>query len=466
MRRIMTAACVAGLTLAIGAPAFAGAISLATTRVANGVAYPTFVTHAPGDPDRLFILQKTGQIKILDLTTNTILPTNFLNVSVTGGTSLNDERGLLGLAFHPDYETNGFFYINYTGSGGATTIRRYKVSGDPNIADASSGVTILTISQPFTNHNGGWIGFKPGTDHLYIGTGDGGSANDPGNRAQDITSQLLGKMLRIIPSTSEPASPTYTIPSDNPFVGVTGDDEIWGYGLRNPWRCSFDRQTGDLYIGDVGQNAWEEIDVVASDSPGGLNFGWRCMEGNNCTGLSGCTCNDNALTDPAYAYSHSNGFSVTGGYVYRGCAIPEIDGFYFFGDYVLQRLWTGRWNGSILSGVQLITTQLSPSIEGFTVNQISAFGEDANGEIYICDHGGSTTGQIFKIIPSSGEVDCDKAPCVGDLTGDGIVGAEDLASLLANWGPQPKGNDADLDGDGDVGPADLAIMLGAWGDCP
>ncbi len=446
-----------------------GAEPLTTTRVASGLAYPVFVTHAPGDTDRLFIVQKGGKIRILDLNTGDLLSSDYLNITslVTGGSSTNDERGLLGLAFHPNYNENGYFYVNYTGpSNGDTVVARYQVSdSDPNRASASTATTIMQFNQPFGNHNGGWIGFGP-DGYLYIATGDGGSGNDPGNRAQDITNQPLGKMLRIDPSVEEPATPPYTIPSDNPFVGVTGDDEIWSYGLRNPWRNSFDRVTGDLYIADVGQNAREEVNVQPAKSIGGENYGWRCKEGNICTGLSGCSCSSPSLTDPVHVYTHSQGFSITGGYVYRGCAIPTLDGTYFFADYVLQRIWSFKWDGADgTTDFVTRTSELSPSVEGFTINQISSFGEDANGEIYIVDQGSGTSGQVFKIIPEAGEVVCGGDPCVGDLDEDGVVGAADLAGLLAAWGAC-EGCPADLDGDGMVGPADLAGLLAAWGDCP
>lgn len=455
---------------AAGMGGMGGAEPLATVRVADGLAYPVFATHAPGDTDRLFIVQKGGTIVILDLNTNQILPAQFLNITslVTGGSSTSDERGLLGMAFHPNYAENGYFFVNYTGpSNGDTVVVRYQVSeNDPNRANASSAELIAQWNQPFVNHNGGWIGFGP-DGYLYIATGDGGSGNDPGNRAQDITNQLLGKMLRIDPSVDEVPSPPYTIPADNPFVGVTGDDEIWAYGLRNPWRPSFDRATGDLYIADVGQNQREEVNVQPVESAGGENYGWRCQEGNLCTGLSGCTCNSPALTDPVHVYTHSSGFSITGGYVYRGCAIPSLDGTYFFADYVLQRIWSFKWDGgSGTTDFVTRTSELSPSIGGHTVNQISSFGEDANGEIYIVDQGSGSSGQVFKIIPASGEVVCsDPTPCVGDLDDDGTVGAADLAGLLAAWG-DCRDCPADLDGDGTVGPADLAGLLAAWGDCP
>jgi glucose/arabinose dehydrogenase len=465
IRRI---AAIAATTLAVGvaSTAWAGVPAVRTKRVASGLNFPTYVTHAPGDTSRLFILEKRGVIKILDLATNTVLATPFLNIDplVVGGASVSDEQGLLGLAFHPDYATNGYFFVYYTATAGAgdTVIARYRVStSNPNVADPATALTILTFDQPFANHNGGWIDFGP-DGALYIATGDGGSANDPGNRAQTIVNQRLGKMLRIIPDVVDSVLPHYTVPANNPFVGITGDDEILHWGLRNPWRCSFDRATGELYIGDVGQNAVEEISYAPANSPG-LNFGWRCTEGTSCTGLSGCVCNGSTLTPPIRTHNHvggtNGGFCITGGYVYRGCAYPELDGTYFYADYATNNVWSFRYVGGSVLDFTVRNTQITPSVDGFTVNQIASFGEDANGEIYIVDHGSTTTGQIFKIIPSTGEVTCPE-PVVGDLDGNGVVDAADLSILLGAWGN--TGGPADLDGNGAVDAADLSVLLGAW----
>ncbi len=479
----------------------AGIEPLASTRVASGLAFSVFATYAPGDFSRLFILEKPGRIRILNLDTGVLNATPFLDINslVGGGNSTNDERGLLGLAFHPEHQNNGFFYVNYTNNSSDTTIRRYTVSGNPDIADAGSAFPLLTIDQPFSNHNGGWIGFGPNDGFLYIGTGDGGSANDPGNRAQDITNQLLGKMLRIdVDGDDFPADPNrnYAIPPDNPFAGAAGDDEIWAYGLRNPWRPSFDRETGDFYIADVGQNSWEEIDFQRASSSGRQNYGWRCMEGNHCTGLSGCTCNSPSLTDPIHEYFHNQGCSITGGYVYRGCAVPSLQGTYFFADFCSAQIWSFTVVGGSVTNFTVRTAELSPSVEGFSVNQISSFGEDALGEVYIVDQGSGSSGQIFRIIPetfvgpdcndngvhdacdiaagSSSDNDGDGVPdecaCPADFDGDGDVDAADLANLLGAWGPCPQpcppSCPADLGGNCAVGAFDLAILLGAWGPCP
>ncbi len=450
-------------TLALIPSAHAGGVvPLTTVRVAGGLDHAVFVTHAPNDPDRLFIVEKQGRIKILDLTTNMLLATPFLDIDslVGGGLSSGDERGLLGLAFHPDYQSNGFFYVNYTNNFGRTAVQRYTVSGNRDVADAGSGLTLMSVFQPFSNHNGGWLGFGPNDGFLYISTGDGGGGGDPGNRAQDITNQRLGKMLRIDVDGDNGPGGNYGIPADNPFVNEVGDDEIWAYGLRNPWRPSFDRATGDLYIADVGQGAREEINFQPNDSTGGENYGWRCMEGNGCTGLSGCTCNDPALTDPIHEYFHNVGRSITGGYVYRGCAIPTLDGTYFFADYVFTRLWSFTYDGNNVLNFTSRIAELSPSSDGFSINQISSFGEDANGELYIVDQGSGTTGQVFKIIPEVGE-----GCCLWDLDGSGGVGLPDLCVLLTAWRTNPPGP-PDFDGDGVVAVPDLLTLLAAWGPCP
>ena len=436
-------------------------VNVRTDRIVSGLTFPVFVTHAPGDASRLFIVQKGGIIRIFNLETQALLTTPFVTVTgIVGGTSETSEQGLLGLAFDPNYAKNGQFYVYLTGSG-TNLIRRYtRSASDPNIANASSAVTVLSWSDPFSNHNGGWMGFGP-DGNLYVGTGDGGSGNDPNNAGQTITNQRNGKMLRIKPNTSASA-PYYTVPAGNPFVGVTGDDEIWAYGLRNPWRCSFDRLTGDLWIADVGQNAVEEVNFQPAGELGGRNYGWRCMEGTSCTGLSGCTCNGAALTMPIRTYGHntSGGYSITGGYVYRGCAIDGLQGTYFYADYVSNNSWSFRYNGSTVTDFTTRNSQFTPSLDGFTLNQISSFGEDANGELYVVDQGSSASqGAIFKIVPSTGDRVCPPPCAAADLDCNGTVDANDLAALLANWGGTGTG---DIDDNGTVDSLDLAALLAAW----
>jgi glucose/arabinose dehydrogenase len=332
---------------------------------------------------------------------------------------------------------------------------------NPNVADPNSALTLLSITDPFSNHNGGNMAFGP-DGYLYIGTGDGGSGNDPQNNSQNINSKL-GKMLRIDPNVAG-NSPAYFPVAGNPYAGATpGDDDIVAIGLRNPWRWCFDRETGDMVIADVGQNAWEEVNWIPAGTLAGRNFGWRCTEGTACTGLTGCTCNGSTLTGPIRTYAHnsSGGYSITGGHVYRGCAYPELDGTYFYADYSTNNIWSLRYVNGAVVDFTLRNTQMQTSIDGFTCNQISSFGEDANGEMYVVDHGGTTTGQVFKIIPATGEAVC-PAPCPSDLNGDRVVNATDLGSMLAAWGTPG----ADIDGNGTTDAGDLALMLGAWGDCP
>ncbi|MGB1772390.1 MAG: PQQ-dependent sugar dehydrogenase [Planctomycetota bacterium] len=373
-----------------------GSTPLTTRRIASGVSRPVLVTAPDGDFERLFIVQQAGIIRIYDMTSGNLLTTPFLNINsiVGGGTSGADERGLLGMAFHPDYLNNGFFYLYYTNNSSNTVVARFSVSSsNPDVANPSPDQILFTQNQPFTNHNGGMIAFGPNDGYLYIGLGDGGSANDPQGNSQNQNTRL-GKMLRLDVDGGSP----YAIPPDNPFAGPGAPlDEIWASGLRNPWRFSFDRLTGDMYIADVGQFNWEEISIQPASSAGGENYGWRCMEGNSCTGLSGCACNAASLTDPVQVYSHGSGCSITGGNVYRGCAMPDMHGIYFYSDWCSSTIWSFEWNGSSVQNFTNRTSELDPpgsqSIAGVT-----GFGEDAYGEIYICDWNG---GEIFKIVPAN-----------------------------------------------------------------
>lgn len=407
---------VAMLTLAApSALDAAGSTPLSTRLIQNGLPQVAGVYAPDGDFERIFFLQTQGIIRVYDIIEGQLLPVPFLNInSLVSGNGGNDERGMLGLAFHPDYMTNGHFFVHYTNNSGATTIARYTVSAsNPNVADPSSAQVFLTQSQPFSNHNGGAIHFGPNDGYLYIGLGDGGAGDDPQGNGQNINT-LLGKMLRIDVDTAAPPL-QYSIPPDNPFAVTTGRDEIWAYGLRNPWQWSFDRENGDMYIGDVGQNQIEEIDVYLATAPGGANFGWRCMEGNNCY-LSGCTCNSAALTDPIHTYNHSQGFSVSGGYVYRGCAMPDMQGIYFFADFGTSQIWSLVYTGqptppSPALPVTNRTGELNPPGTA-SISNISAFGQDAYGEIYICEYFG---GEVYKIVPANIEtLDCDGNYIVDD----------------------------------------------------
>lgn len=329
-------------------------ISYSFLPVASGFTRPTLLTHA-GDA-RLFVLEQPGVIKII--ADNKVLPTPFLDIQSIVNSSAN-ERGLLGLAFHPKFKENKFFFVHYSDLKGDTAIARYKVSSDVNRADPNSGEIILQIAQPASNHNGGHLVFDP-DGLLYIGLGDGGGQGDTRGNAQSNAS-LLGKMLRL------------NVDAPNP------KPEIWAKGLRNPWRYSFDRATGDLYIGDVGQNVWEEIDYVKAPMPKAiLNFGWNIMEGNH---VYKNAATGDTLLAPIAEYDHgaSGGCSVTGGYVYRGKEIPELNGLYFYGDYCTGFVWTlkqtqGKWQNDLFLRTRF---------------RISSFGEDVNGELYLVDHGGA-----------------------------------------------------------------------------
>lgn len=360
---------------------------LELVEVASGIPNPTVVTHAGDGSDRLFIVEQQGRIRVID--NGVLLASPFLDIlSIVNSSGF--EQGLLGLAFHPDYETNGFFYVNYIDSAGDTVVSRFSVSAvDPNVADPASELQLLTVVQPFSNHNGGQIEFGP-DGYLYIGLGDGGSGGDPGDRAQDIALPL-GKILRIdVDSTQPPLN--YAIPADNPFVGVAGAaEEIWALGLRNPWRFSFDRLTGDLYIGDVGQNLYEEINRAPAASTGGENWGWRCYEASHPYNTAGC----GPIGDydmPILEYPHgapSFPCSVTGGYRYRGPMAPSLDGAYLFGDYCTGEIWAGIEDlpGGSWSTLPLDFPQNTSSLR--------TFGEDEVGNVYVA--AGSTVWVLREI---------------------------------------------------------------------
>lgn len=353
---------------------------LAVERIADGLDDPVHLATAPGDP-RTFVVEQAGRIRIIE--DGGVRSTPFLDIAAkvrSGG-----ERGLLSVAFHPDYADNGFFYVNYTrAADGASRVERYSVSADPNVADAGSAVELLTVSQPFSNHNGGLNVFGP-DDMLYIGLGDGGSGGDPQGNGQDSTT-LLGSILRIDVDAAEP----YGVPPDNPFVGRSGADEVWAYGLRNPWRFSFDRSTGDLYIADVGQNRFEEVSFTPFASAGGLNYGWNVMEGRHCFDPpEGCS--SDGLILPVLEYGHDGGAcSVTGGFVYRGASIPDVEGHYFYSDFCTGFLRSFRVTESG------ITDETEWDVGD--LGSVTSFGEDAAGELYIV----SDRGIVFRLIEASG----------------------------------------------------------------
>ncbi|PWT90576.1 MAG: hypothetical protein C5B54_06915, partial [Acidobacteria bacterium] len=356
-------------------PPLDGPAGIALQNVASGLPGPTFITNA-GD-NRLFIVQQTGQIVIFDGTK--ILATPFLDVSSL--VSCCGERGLLSMAFDPNYAVNGYFFIYYTDTNGDITVARYKVSADPDVADSASSQIFLSISHSnFPNHNGGQLQFGPEGD-LYLGTGDGGGGGDPLQNGQNIDA-LLGKILRI----NVNPGPPYTIPVDNPFVGKAGADEIWAYGVRNPWRFSFDAITHDLILADVGQNDWEEIDFQPAGTPGGQNYGWNKLEGTHCY-PPGSVCSSTGITLPVLEYSHDFGCAITGGYRYRGLDFPSLYGIYFYGDFCA---------GTISGAIQTNANWRS-AIFADTDFFITTFGQDKDGKIYVSSQG---TGSIYRIVPA------------------------------------------------------------------
>lgn len=493
---------VPGLALCLFAQS-SQAQGLATTRIANGLAGPVFVTAPRGDNSRIFVVEQrtstTGRIRIINIPANTLNSTPFFTVSPV---ATGSEQGLLGLAFHPNYLQNGYFYVYYTRapqagiSAGSSVIARYRANppyATSTTADLTSGTTLLEIPQPDANHNCGWMAFGP-DGYLYIGTGDGGCGNDtncggnspsvvpPGHtavtgNAQDITSNLLGKLLRLdvdgpdnIPGNADDADPNtgtpYRAAPGNPFNGSNGDREIFAYGLRNPWRDSFDRVTGDLWIADVGQGAREEINFVPAGLGAGFNFGWRCLEGTRVTGLTGCNPNDASLWPPIMEYGHSeniaptfiHGCAITGGYVYRGSALPSLYGSYIFADYCSGDIWTiQRAAGGGLTNIVNRTAQLTPP-GGLGIQNVTSFGEDNQGELYICDQSG---GEVYKIIPRT---------CDADANQDGVADQGDVDYLInvVAGGANPTGFNTDFNRDGvsDQGDVDALVNVVAGGDCP
>jgi glucose/arabinose dehydrogenase len=354
----------------INSPDFA----LGVQEVASGFVNPLYLTSPAGDP-RLFVLEQAGRIRIIK--NGQLLTRPFLDI--TSRVSSGGERGLLSVAFHPAYSSNGFFYVNFTDLSGNTRVERFTVSSDPDVADATTSKLILTVTQPFANHNGGLNVFGP-DGMLYIGLGDGGNSGDPLHNGQSL-STLLGKILRIDVDHGDP----YAIPPDNPFVGKSGArGEIWAYGLRNPWRFAFDGLGGLFYVADVGEASFEEVDVVVANR-GGVNYGWNIMEGASC--FLATSCNQTSLELPALVYDHSGGAcAITGGYVYRGAAIPEIIGHYFYSDYCLGFLKSFRYqNGSAFE---------QNNWDVGSIGSITSFGQDAAGELYMT----SSNGRVYRIV--------------------------------------------------------------------
>lgn len=401
--------------LATGALLFCAATSaqLAREVVATGLNFPMYVTSPAADFDRLFVIERNGVIRIVDLDTNTVLPVPFLNISTrvtTGG-----EGGFYSIAFHPEYATNGHFFVFYTTDINPGTpfqlgirVSRFTVSSDPNVADAASETPFLEIVKPTSIHNGGMLAFRPGdpNHYLYISVGDGGPQCDPDQRAQS-KGEKRGKILRIDvdagPSGDVDAP---FVPASNPYVGESGDDAVWVRGLRNPYRFSFDRLTGAMYIADVGQETREEINVVLPNSTGGENFGWDALEGS----MEPPNCNlnsppDNDMIPPIHEYLHNGeGAAVTGGFVYRGADYPDIAGRYYFADFVLGTVWSCIPGPTGVTDLLNHTALFNPSL-----TNITSFGEDAAGRIYITDVQG-TVARIVSPPPPPPDIDQDLLP--------------------------------------------------------
>lgn len=490
-----------GMAVAVFALARSASAQITTQPVASGLAFPLFVAQAPGDQStRLFIIEQknsggtgsTGAIRIWK--NGALLATPFLTrTSLASG----DEQGLLGLAFHPQYATNGKFYINCTTTlGGTTQIEEYTVSANPDVANTTRRI-ILTYAQPFSNHNGGWMGFDP-QGYLRIASGDGGDANDPGNRAQVIdnggVTQYLGKILRLDVNRDDYPSDSnrnYGIPPGNMATTAgTPGAELWAYGLRNPWRCSFDRQTGDFWIADVGQGSREEVNVELAGVTGGRFYGWKCREGtlNVNTGNAACQGTLPPSIDPLLEYKHSgavlpplnaNGCSITGGYVYRGCTIPSLQGRYLLGDYCNG--WIKAWDR---------TTNTSVNVVNVATLNLTSFGEDNDGEIYICLRGTGANGSIVKLVPTGSIADCnnnghadcsdialgrsadansdgipDECQCFADFNGDTTVDFFDYLDFVAAFSSNDPG--ADFNGDTSIDFFDYLDFVAAFSNgCP
>ena len=457
-------AALAGIAAAAscGSASRAGVPAVEVELLTDAISNPMDLTYAPGDTIRIFIIERGGKVRLIK--NGSVQPTPFLDISSLVSTT--GERGLLGIDFHPQYASNGLFFVRYNDAAGNTVVVRYEVSADPDIADPASASMVLAVPASTIIHNGGSIEFGP-DGLLYVTLGDGGfpeAAQDP--------AEWWGKILRLdIDGDDFPADPNrnYAIPLDNSW-----GNEVFALGLRNPFRMSFDRATGTMWIGDVGQNAWEEVDMHPA-GVSGMNFAWPCMEASHChTGLS-CLCGNFDLQLPQLEYDHSLGCAVVGGRVYRGCAIPDLEGAYFFGDFCSGSIWMAEAGSGQFQSVNVGRGGGggSKTPGALQVDSVVAFGEDAQGEIYICSLGGD----IYKIIPSTPGPDgngdgipdsCDGGcdPVHGDATADGNVDVDDLLAIINGWGPcqQPdcSGDIAPECGDGAVDVDDLLDVLNNW----
>lgn len=396
----------------------AAAIPIAELRlVAQGLEEPVTIAAAPNDPSRVFLLERWGRIKIIETATDTIRPTPFLDFSSVVGTEGNANS--VGLVFDPQYATNGYFYVHYAGSSSFSTVARYQVSNDPNVANASSATIIFRCPRGAYGHDGGSIGFGP-DGYLYITEGDSGNGvvADPENAAQNL-SDRRGKMHRIdIRGDDFPAdaNANYRVPSNNPFASTSNRASVWAYGLRNPFQASFDRATGDFWITDIGQNDREEINFQPAGFAGGANYGWRCVEGDLCTGLSGCACPLAGATAPILAYGHNVGCSISGGVVYRGTTFSTLQGWFMYSDFCTNFMRAVRRD----AGGGISTRDLATDIRIPPLNAITSIAEDSRGEIWIVDYSVNftfNTGRVFKLVPY--------VPCVADLDDGSGAGTRD-----------------------------------------
>ena len=463
--RVAAVAAVCFPTIALEAQDVELRAELVLTLLDNADRRPIEATAPPGDTARLFVASQTGRINIIDLSDDSLVPGPFMSIQTK--VACCGERGLLGLAFHPNYSENRYFYVYYTRiSDGDIVIARYQtMENDPNKGDPNSEKILLTIEHSSqSNHNGGKIAFSPIDGYLYIGTGDGGSGcdpaddfhNEPGQDAQNNES-LLGKLLRLDVDSGDP----YGIPPDNPFAadddGVR--DEIWALGLRNPWRWAFDSETGDLYIGDVGQGTWEEIDFQPATSPGGENYEWKVREGDNASGCQGIP--PYAAGDrraPIYDYNHNgSSASITGGEVYRGSRMPALVGTYFFAEYEVNWVKSLRVVAGAATELKDRTAELNLGIAPDILDEIAAFGRDQSGEIYILDH----ETKIFRIVPASSLPPTFRR---GNANADAAIDISDsvfiLLHLFAGTGPAPDCDDAlDTDDNGEINVTDAVFLL-------
>ncbi len=407
--------------------------------------FPMQITSIPGQPSIAIGVDRLGRVRAMDRESGAAVLTG-----TNGGTVLDiraralvqGDGGLMSAAFPSDFETSRALYVYYNRRPDfAGVLSRFRVLPGTLTADPNSEELLLVMPRP-NGHNGGWIGFSPNDEYLYLSLGDAGTAAnpDPLNRSQTIVGrEFAGKILRLDVSGFDdfPAEPdrNYAIPPSNPFVGVLGDDEIWAYGLRNPWRCAFDSATGDLWIGDVGQETWEEVHFEAAGSPGGRNYGWRCMEHTTCTGLSGCACGDAGLTPALFAYGHDVGCSISPGILYRGLAVPALAGAYLYTDWCSGRIWALRQSGGQVTSVVDWTDALLPPGLLRPDNPV-AICEDGTGEAYILDH---QTGHIFKILPT----------CGADFNGDDFLDFFDYDDFVRCFESSecPPGSTADFNGD-------------------